>query len=176
MKQEEIFEFGGYRVVSESFLDQECYCVVTDNKKDSDGVPYHLEVEFDIAHAKFHFGKCYAHQVQRCQELSPEGRLQVMVHIIKKVGDAYLQEESKLRKLTLDRVKDMYRDSEVVMGEMLSSTSADGLSVEEAFYLYVAAQNWANGDGFSQVLGDSDDGAVDLVKEALKLNAQEGVS
>ena len=68
------------------------------------------------------------------------------------------------------KVKDMYRDSDVVMGEMLSSTSADGLSVEEAFYLYVAAQNWASGDAFSQVLGDNDECEVDLVKEALRLN------
>lgn len=170
MEQKEVFEFDGFQVVSESFMEKDCYCVVTDSKKDGDGVPYHLEVELDIAHAKFHFGKCYAHQVVRCQELSPGGKLQVMVYIIKKVGKVYLQEQGKQKKLTLDKVKDMYRDSEVVMGEMLSSTSADGLSVEEVFYLYVAAQNWANGDEFSQVLGDNDEEAVDLVMEALKMN------
>ena len=170
MERKEVFEFDGYRVESESFLDKDSYCVVSDTKKDGDGVPYHLEVEFDIAHAKFHFSKCYAHQVARCLELSSGGKLQVMAYIIKKVGEAYLQEKGKQGKLTLAKVKDMYRDSDVVMGEMLSSTSADGLSVEEAFYLYIAAQNWANGDEFSQVLEDNDECEIDLVKEALKMN------
>lgn len=170
MEQNEVFEFDGYRIVSESFLDKDSYCVVTDTKMDGDGVPYHLEVEFDITHAKFHFDKCYTYQVVRCQELSLEGKLQMMVYIIKKVGEAYLQEKSNQKKLTLAKVKGIYRDSEVVMGEMLSSTSAEGLSVEEAFYLYIAAQNWANGDEFSQVLGDDDENEVDLVKEALKMN------
>lgn len=170
MERKDFFEFDGYRVESESFLDKDSYCVVSDAKKDDEGVPYHLEVAFDIAHAKFHFSKCYAHQVVMCQELSSGGKLQVMVYIIKKVGEAYLQEQGKQKKLTLAKVKVMYRDSDVVMGEMLSSTSADGLSVEEAFYLYVAAQNWASGDAFSQVLGDNDECEVDLVKEALRLN------
>ena len=55
MERKDFFEFDGYRVESESFLDKDSYCVVSDAKKDDEGVPYHLEVEFDIAHAKFHF-------------------------------------------------------------------------------------------------------------------------
>ena len=121
MERKEVFEFDGFHVVSESFLDKDSYCVVTGSKKDGDGEPY-------------------------------------------------LHEQGKQKKLTLAKVKDMYGDSEVVMGEMLASTAADGLSVEEAFYLYIAAQNWANGDEFSQVLGDNDECEVDLVKEALRLN------
>ena len=54
------------------------------------------------------------------------------------------------------------------MGEMLASVPADGMSIEDAFYLYIAAQNWANGDEFTQVLGDNDNEKIDLVKEAIK--------
>lgn len=35
------------------------------------------------------------------------------------------------------------------MGEILASEKADGLTIEESFYLYILAQNWANGDEFS---------------------------
>ena len=45
------------------FLGGDCYGVVTSCKKDEKGVSYHLEVEFDISTAKFHFSKCYAHEV-----------------------------------------------------------------------------------------------------------------
>ena len=51
---------------------------------------------------------------------------------------------------------------------MLASVPADGMSIEDAFYLYIAAQNWANGDEFTQVLGDNDNEKIDLVKEAIK--------
>ena len=70
--------------------------------------------------------------------------------------------------LSLTKVKEMYHESEVVMGEMLASVPADGMSIEDAFYLYIAAQNWANGDEFTQVLGDNDNEKIDLVKEAIK--------
>ena len=70
--------------------------------------------------------------------------------------------------LSLTKVKEMYHESEVVMGEMLASVPADGMSIEDAFYLYIAAQNWANGDEFTQVLGDDENEKVDLVKEAIK--------
>ena len=62
----------------------------------------------------------------------------------------------------------MYHKSDVVMGEMLASVPADGMSIEDAFYLYIAAQNWANGDEFTQVLGDNDNEKINLVKEAIK--------
>ena len=70
--------------------------------------------------------------------------------------------------LSLTKVKEMYHESEVVMGEMLASVPADGMSIEDAFYLYIAAQNWANGDEFTQVLGDDENEKINLVKEAIK--------
>ena len=70
--------------------------------------------------------------------------------------------------LSLTKVKEMYHKSDVVMGEILASIPADGMSIEDAFYLYIAAQNWANGDEFTQVLGDNDNEKIDLVKEAIK--------
>ena len=54
------------------------------------------------------------------------------------------------------------------MGEMLASVPADGMSIEDAFYLYIAAQNWANGDEFIQIIGDNDNEKINLVKEAIK--------
>ena len=70
--------------------------------------------------------------------------------------------------LSFNKVKDMYHKSDVIMGEMLASIPADGMSIEDAFYLYIAAQNWANGDEFTQVLGDDENEKVNLVKEAIK--------
>ena len=70
--------------------------------------------------------------------------------------------------LSLTKVKEMYHKSDVVMGEILASIPADGMSIEDAFYLYIAAQNWANGDEFTQVLGDNDNEKINLVKEAIK--------
>ena len=58
MNQNEVLEFDGFRVERESFLGGDCYGVVTSCKKDEKGVSYHLEVEFDISTAKFHFSKC----------------------------------------------------------------------------------------------------------------------
>lgn len=55
MNQKEVLEFDGFRVERESFLGGDCYGVVTSCKKDEKGVSYHLEVEFDISTAKFHF-------------------------------------------------------------------------------------------------------------------------
>ena len=69
---------------------------------------------------------------------------------------------------SFNKVKDMYHKSDVVMWEMLASIPADCMSIEDAFYLYIAAQNWANGDEFTQVLGDNDNEKIDLVKEAIK--------
>ena len=47
-----------------------------------------------------------------------------------------------------EEIKSGYGDSEVCMGEMLASVPADGLTVEEAFYLYIRAMQWAEGDRF----------------------------
>ena len=48
----------------------------------------------------------------------------------------------------LEEIKKEYETSEVCMGEMLDSVSADGLSIEEAHWLYIRAKEWANGDKF----------------------------
>lgn len=69
---------------------------------------------------------------------------------------------------SFNKVKDMYHKLDVVMGEMLASIPADGMSIEDAFYLYIAAQNWANGDEFIQIIGDNDNEKINLVKEAIK--------
>ena len=70
MNQKKVLEFDGFRVERESFLGGDCYGVVTSCKKDEKGVSYHLEVEFDTSTAKFHFSKCYAHEVLALSILS----------------------------------------------------------------------------------------------------------
>lgn len=55
---------------------------------------------------------------------------------------------------TLDQIQKEYHTSEVVMGEMLASVPADGLSVEEAFHLYIKSMNWAEGDQFFRKYDD----------------------
>ena len=70
-----------------------------------------------------------------------------------------------------NKVKNMYHKSDVVMEEMLASIPVDGMSIEDAFYLYIlyiAAQNWTNSDEFTQILGDNDNEKINLVKEAIK--------
>ena len=57
---------------------------------------------------------------------------------------------------------------DVVMGEILASEKADGLTIEESFYLYILAQNWANGDEFSWNCGGLEE-SVSLVEEARKM-------
>lgn len=61
-------------------------------------------------------------------------------------GNSPLQ--STLCDKKLEEIKSGYGDSEVCMGEMLASVPADGLTVEEAFYLYIRAMQWAEGDRF----------------------------
>lgn len=43
---------------------------------------------------------------------------------------------------------------------------ADGLNIEESFFLYILAQNWANGDEFSWACGGVEEEWVSLVEEA----------
>ena len=69
--------------------------------------------------------------------------------------------------LSFNKVKEMYHESDVIMGEMLASIPADGMSIADAFCLYIAAQNWANGDEFIQIFGD-DNEKINLVKAAIK--------
>ena len=51
-------------------------------------------------------------------------------------------------KKKLEYLKSEYHQCDVCMDEMLNDLSADGLTIGEAFDVYVAAMNWANGDRF----------------------------
>ena len=143
--------------------------VDTSCKKDEKGVSCHLEVEFDISTAKFHFSKCYAHEVVSCQELSAGGKLKVMAYLIEKAASAYVTEKAAAQKMSLEKLKVLYREDDVVMGEILASEKADGLTIEESFFLYILAQNWANGDEFSWACGGEEEEWVSLVEEARKM-------
>ena len=61
-------------------------------------------------------------------------------------GNSPLQ--STLYDKKFEEIKSGYGDSEVCMGEMLASVPADGLTLEEAFYLYMREMLWAEGDSF----------------------------
>lgn len=63
---------------------------------------------------------------------------------------------SKLLK-KLEEIKKEYETSEVCMGEMLDSVSADGFSIEDAHWLYMRAMEWANGDKFYIHIGEDED-------------------
>ncbi len=94
MEQSNVFDFDGFQIERESFLGSDCYGVVTSCKKDGEGIPYHLEVEFDISKARFSFSKCYAHEVVPCDELSAGGKLKIMVYLLEKVACAYVTEKA----------------------------------------------------------------------------------
>lgn len=164
MEQSNVFDFDGFQIERESYLGSDCYGVVTSCKKDGAGIPYHLEVEFDISKARFSFSKCYAHEVVPCDELSAGGKLKIMVYLLEKVACAYVTEKAVVQKL-----KELYHGDDVVMGEILASERADGLTIEESFYLYLPAQNLANGDEFSWNCGGLEDESVSLVEEARKM-------
>ena len=169
MKQSNVFDFDGFQIERESFLGSDCYVVVTSCKKDGAGIPYHLEVEFDISKARFSFSKCYAHEVVPCDELSAGGKLKIMVYLLEKVACAYVTEKAVVQKMSLQRLKELYHGDDVVMGEILASEKADGLTIEESFYLYILAQNWANGDEFSWNCGGLEEESVSFVEEARKM-------
>lgn len=169
MEQSNVFGFDGFLIERESFLGSDCYVVVTSCKKDGAGIPYHLEVEFDISKARFSFSKCYAHEVVPCDELSAGGKLKIMVYLLEKVACAYVTEKAVVQKMSLLKLKELYHGDDVVMGEILASERADGLTLEESFYLYILAQNWANGDEFSWNCGGLEEESVSLVEEARKM-------
>lgn len=168
MEQSNVFDFDGFQIERESFLGSDCYGVVTSCKKDGEGNPYHLEVEFDISKARFSFSKCYAHEVVPCDELSAGGKLKIMVYLLEKVACAYVTEKAVVQKMSL-KLKELYHGDDGVMGEILASEKADGLTIEESFYLYILAQNWANGDEFSRNCGGLEEESVSLVEEARKM-------
>lgn len=162
MEQSNVFDFDGFQIERESYLGGDCYGVVTSCKKDGEGIPYHLEVEFDISKARFSFSKCYAHEVVPCDELSAGGKLKIM---------AYLLEKVVVQKMSMEKLKELYHGDDVVMGEILASERADGLTIEESFYLYILAQNWANGDEFSWNCCGLEEESVSLVEEARKMKS-----
>lgn len=169
MEQSNVFDFDGFQIERESFLGSDCYGVVTSCKKDGAGILYHLEVEFDISKARFSFSKCNAHEVVPCDELSTGGKLKIMVYLLEKVACAYVTENAVVQKKSLQKLKELYHGDDVVMGEILASEKADGLTIEESFYLYILAQNWANGDEFSWNCGGLEEESLSLVEEARKM-------
>lgn len=140
MEQSNVFDFDGFQIERESYLGGDCYGVVTSCKKDRAGIPYHLEVEFDISKARFSFSKCYAHEVVPCDELSAGGNLKIMVYLLEKVACAYVTEKAVVQKMSLLKLKELYHGDDVVMGEILASEKVDGLTIEESFYLYILAR------------------------------------
>lgn len=54
------------------------------------------------------------------------------------------------RKLYLEGVQKIYVGSEVCMAETLASISATGLSLEDAFKLYIECLKWSDGDKFTR--------------------------
>lgn len=59
-------------------------------------------------------------------------------------------------KPTLEQIQREYHTSQVVMGEMLATFSADGLSIEDAFNLYIQAMHWAEGDRYYRQVDDTE--------------------
>lgn len=116
MEQSNVFDFDGFQIERESYLGSDCYGVVTSCKKDGAGIPYHLEVEFDISKARFSFSKCYAHEVVPCDELSAGGKLKIMVYLLEKVACAYVTEKAVVQKMSLLKLKELYHGDDVVMG------------------------------------------------------------
>ena len=169
MEQSNVFDFDGFQIERESYHGSDCYGVVTSCKKDGAGIPYHLEVEFDISKARFSFSKCYAHEVVPCDELPAGGKLKIMVYLLEKVACAYVTEKAVVQKMSLQKLKELYHGDDVVMGEILASEKADGLTIEESFYLYILAQNWANGDEFFRNCGGLEEESVSFVEEARKM-------
>jgi len=59
-------------------------------------------------------------------------------------------------RMTLEKVQEEYHTNDVCMGELLDALPADGLSIEEAFELAIAAKKWADGDRFYRSINDGE--------------------
>lgn len=55
----------------------------------------------------------------------------------------------------LKNIKEVYMANDICMSELLATTPADGLTLEQAFQLYVRAKSWADDDVF-HVLRDGE--------------------
>lgn len=68
-----------------------------------------------------------------------------------------------MEKITFNQLKEDYFNDDVCMAEVLASTPATGLTIEQAFYLYIRAKNWSDKDEF-ELYSEGD--YYDLVEEA----------
>ena len=66
------------------------------------------------------------------------------------------EEQPGKGRMTLEEVQKEYRENDVCTGELLDALPADGLSIEEAFELAVAAKKWADGDRFYRSINDGE--------------------
>lgn len=54
-------------------------------------------------------------------------------------------------------IKKVYKENDLSMSEILASTSANGLSIEDAFDIYIKSLNWSDGDCFLKQEGHGGD-------------------
>lgn len=66
----------------------------------------------------------------------------------------------------LNFLKSEYHKSDVYMAEVLASTSASELTLEEAFEVYIESMNWSDGDKFYRRIGCLDE-LIDVQKKIL---------
>lgn len=59
-------------------------------------------------------------------------------------------------KTNSDSIRAEFLTSDVCMSEFLASVPADGLTLEEAFNLYISARKWADGDRFFVAINEED--------------------
>lgn len=57
----------------------------------------------------------------------------------------------------LNFLKSEYLESDVCMAEVLAYTSANELTFEEAFEVYIEAMRWSDGDTFYKRLGGTEE-------------------
>lgn len=54
-------------------------------------------------------------------------------------------------KITLEKVIEEYHDNDICIYELLAAIPADGLTLEEAFELYISAMKTIEGDQFFRI-------------------------
>lgn len=64
--------------------------------------------------------------------------------------------DTENKPVDLDCIKSIQFISELVPGETLASVPADGLSIEEAFILFIETMYWGEGDCFYMVTNEED--------------------
>ncbi len=71
-----------------------------------------------------------------------------------------------MEKMTFKQLKEDYINNDVCMGEFLGSVPATGLTIKQAFFLYIRAMSWCEEDEFVTY---KESEYVDLVEEARKM-------